>query len=122
MTKIENEAQYDWALARVEQLLPITDEGTPLDDPNMIELVLLSNLVADYSDIHFAIGTPSLVDIIKLRMYEMGLTQRGLAQLLGVSPSRVNDIVSGRSEPTFKMARDISQKLNIDPSVVLGIG
>ncbi len=122
MTKIENEAQYDWALARVEQLLPITDEDTPLDDPNMIELVLLSNLVADYSDIHFAIGTPSLVDIIKLRMYEMGLTQRGLAELLGVSPSRVNDIVSGRSEPTFKMARDISQKLNIDPGVVLGVG
>ncbi len=102
MTKIENESQYDWAVARVEQLLPVTTEDTPLDDPNMIELVLLSNLVADYSDIHFAIGKPSLSDTIKLRMYEMGLTQRGLAELLGISPSRVNDIVSGRSEPTAR--------------------
>jgi HTH-type transcriptional regulator/antitoxin HigA len=121
MTKIENRVQYDWALARVEQLLPLVDEDTPRKDANFIELELLSNLVADYSDIHFAIGKPSLRNVIKLRMYEMGLTQRTLAELLEISPSRVNDIVSGRSEPTFKMARDISQKLNIDPAVVLGV-
>ncbi len=112
MTKIENRAQYDWAVERVEQLLPLVEEDTPRNDANFIELELLSNLVADYSDIHFALGAPSLREILKLRMYEMGLTQRGLAALL----------VSGRSEPTFKMARDISQKLDIDPGVVLGVG
>jgi HTH-type transcriptional regulator/antitoxin HigA len=122
MTRIENEAQYNAAMERIEELLPITTEETPLDDKNMVELVLLSGLVADYEEIAYPIGEPSLIDIIKLRMYEMGLTQRALAELLGISPSRVNDIVSGRSEPTFKMARDISQKLNIDPGVVLGVG
>ncbi len=121
MTRIENEAQYMAAIARVEELLPITDEDTPLDDKNMVELVLLSNLVADYDEVMYPIGQPSFMDIIKLRMYEMGLTQRGLAELLGVSPSRVNDIVSGRSDPTFKMARDISKKLDIDPAIVLGV-
>jgi HTH-type transcriptional regulator/antitoxin HigA len=121
MTKIENRAQYDWALARVEQLLPLVDEDTPRKDANFIELELLSNLVADYEEIVYPIGKPSLINVIKLRMYEMGLTQKALAELLGISPSRVNDIVSGRSEPTFKIARDISQKLNIDPGVVLGV-
>lgn len=53
MTKIENENQYDWAVARVEQLLPLVNDDTPETDPNYIELVLLSNLVADYSDEHF---------------------------------------------------------------------
>ncbi len=108
-------------MERIEELLPITTEDTPLDDKNMVELVLLSGLVADYEEIAYPIGKPSLIGVLKLRMYEMGLTQRALAELLGISPSRVNDIVSGRSEPTFKMARDISQKLNIDPSVVLGV-
>ena len=46
---IENEAQYKWAIEKVEELLPLVDDQTPLDDPNSIELQLLSNLVADYS-------------------------------------------------------------------------
>ena len=119
MTKIENEAQYKWAVARVEELLPLVDDDTPRDDRNLIEL--LSNLVADYSEEHFAIGSPSLADVIKLRMYEMHLTQKNLAAILDVSPSRVSAIISGRSEPTYKMAREISQKLNIDASIVLGV-
>lgn len=65
MTKIENENQYDWAVARVEQLLPLVNDDTPETDPNYIELVLLSNLVADYSDEHYSVGEPTLIDIIK---------------------------------------------------------
>ncbi len=121
MTKIENEAQYDWAVQRVEELLPLVDDNTPETDKNYIELVLLSNLVADYSDEHYAIGTPSLVDVIKLRMYEMGLTQVALSKLLGINPARICEYLSGKKEPTLHQARTISQKLNIDPSIVLGV-
>ncbi len=121
MTKIETEKQYDWAVERVEQLLPLVNDDTPENDPNYIELVLLSNLVADYSEEHYAVGEPSLIDVMKLRMYEMGLNQAGLAKLLGVSPSRVCDYLSGKSEPTLRVGRIISQKLNIEPSIVLGV-
>lgn len=121
MTKIENKEQYDWAVKRVEELLPLVSDETPLTDPNSIELELLSNLVADYSEEHFAMEAPSLIEIIKLRMYEMGLNQKTLSTLLGVSPSRVNDYINGRSEPTLKVARLISKKLNIDANIVLGI-
>ena len=38
MTRIENKSQYDWAVARVEQLLPIVSEDAPANDPNLIEL------------------------------------------------------------------------------------
>ncbi len=55
---IENEKQYNWAVNRVEELLSLTDDNTKTSDPLMIELELLSNLVADYSEEHFAIGTP----------------------------------------------------------------
>lgn len=121
MTKIENESQYDWAVARVEQLLPLVNDETPETDPNYIELVLLSNLVADYSDEHFSVGEPTLIDVIKLRMYEMGLTQASLAKLIGVSPSRVCNYLSGKSEPTLKVGRTICKKLNISPAIVLGV-
>lgn len=121
MTKIENKAQYNWAVKRVEELLPLVNDNTPLNDPNSIELELLSNLVSDYSEEHFSIGEPSLVDILKLRMYEMGLNQKSLAQLLGVSPSRLSDYISGKCEPTLQVAREMSRKLNIDANIILGI-
>lgn len=122
MAKIENKAQYDWAVKRVEELLPLVTDDTPPTDPNSIELELLSNMVADYSEEHFAIGTPTLMEVIKLRMFEMGITQSGLAQLLGVSPSRVSEYLSGKSEPTLKVGREISRKLHIDANIVLGGG
>ena len=121
MTRIENEIQYKWAVAKVETLLPLVDDNTPADDPVSIELELLSNLVADYSDVHFAIGAPSLVEAIKLRMYEMGLTQKALANLLGINPTRIEEIITGKKEPTYNIARNISKKLDIDASVVLGV-
>jgi HTH-type transcriptional regulator/antitoxin HigA len=56
MTKITTEAQYNWAVKRVEELLPLVTDETPVTAPESIELEILSNLVADYSDEHFSIG------------------------------------------------------------------
>ena len=121
MTKIETKAQYDWAVKRDAELLTLVSDDSPLDYPHLIKLELLSNLVADYSEEHFALGEPTLVDVLKLRMYEMGLNQKSLAKLIGVSPSRLSDYISGKCEPTLKVAREISQKLNIDANIVLGV-
>lgn len=121
MAKIESEAQYEWALSRIEELLPHVNNETPETDPKYIELMLVSDLVADYEDVHYPIGTPSLIEILKLRMYEMGLSQAALAKKIGVSPSRICDFLSGKSEPTIKVGRRISKELNIDPAIVLGV-
>ncbi len=121
MTKIENREQYEWAVARVEHLLPLVDDETPRTDPSSIELELLSNLVADYSEENFSIGKPTLADVIKMRMAELGITQSKLAEILGLSPSRISDYITGKSEPTLKVARDLSIKLDIAPAVVLGV-
>lgn len=121
MTKIDSEAQYEWALKRVETLFEIVQEDTPETDPLYLELKLLGNLVADYEEEHYSLGEPSLIDILKLRMYEMGLSQAALAKKIGVSPSRICDFLSGKSEPTMKVGRRISKELNIDPAIVLGV-
>ena len=121
MTRIANKEQYDWAVARVEELLPLVDDNTPRTDPNSIELELLSNLVADYSEDNFSIGKPALGDVIKLRMAELGITQSKLAEMMGLSPSRISDYITGKSEPTLRVARDLAVKLDIAPAVMLGV-
>lgn len=121
MTKIENEMQYQVALKRVEELMLRLPEDTPEDTPEMVELTLLGNLVADYDEEHYPIEKPSLVEVIKLRMYEMGLTQVALSKMLGINPARICEYLSGKRVPTLIQARTISQKLNIDPAIVLGV-
>ena len=121
MTRIENEMQYNSAMQRINELLKIVNEDTPENDVNNVELILLSNLVADYEDEHYPISKPSLIEVLKLRMYELGLNQSALAALLGMNQSKVSEIISGKSEPTLKQARTISQKLDIDPAIVLGL-
>ena len=121
MAKIITEKQYKVASERIEELLKVVGNDTPIDDKNYIELDLLSDLVADYEEEYYPILAPTLVDTIKLRMYEMKLTQLKLAELLGISPSRVSEYLSGKSEPTLKVAREMSKKLNIDANIVLGV-
>ncbi|MFT4224253.1 helix-turn-helix domain-containing protein [Dysgonomonas sp.] len=116
-----NKKEYEVLLSKIEELLEIVNNETSENDPNLIELNLLSKMVEEYEDVHFPISKPSLSDVMKLRMYEMGLTQKSLAEMLDVSPSRVSEIISGKSEPTLGIARSISVKLNITASVVLGV-
>jgi len=121
MTKINNELEFEVAIKRIEELLKLVDNDTPATDKNYIELDFISNLVADYEEEHYPIEAPTLPEIIKLRMYEMNLTQIKLSELIGVSPSRVSEYLTGKSEPTLKVAREMSRKLNIDASIVLGV-
>jgi HTH-type transcriptional regulator/antitoxin HigA len=122
MTEIKNEIEFKVAVDRIEELLPQTwGDDVPEDSPAKIELALLSGLVADYEDKYVHIEPPTLLDIIKLRMYEMGLNRKSLASLLGTTDNSVDNIISGKKEPSLSLARTISQKLNIAPEVVLGV-
>ena len=122
MVQIKTEAQYNAALARIEELLPLTwGDDIPEDSPENLELALLTDLVADYEDIHHPIGTPSLIDTIRLRMYEMGLNQQKVAALLGISAPRMSEIMNGKTEPSLALARTMCQKLNIEPEIALGL-
>ncbi len=121
MAQLKSEAAYRAAMNRIEELLPLVNDNTPVDDPNYLELDMISDLVEEYEDVHYPIGKPALIDIIKLRLYEMGITQSKLAEMLGLSNARVSEILNGKSEPSLKIGRELSRKLNIDPAVVLGL-
>ncbi|MCR5641709.1 MAG: helix-turn-helix domain-containing protein [Prevotella sp.] len=120
MTQIKNETQYKASLKRIEELLKVVSNETPATDKDFIELELISNLVADYEEVHYPIKPLSLVETMELRMFEMGLTRKKLSEMLNLSKSTISDILTGKREPTLKTAREISRKLNIDASVVLG--
>lgn len=119
MSKITKK-QYEFALTRVEELLAVVNDNTPTNDKSAVELTVMSDIVIAYEKEHFPIEKPTISELIELSLEEKGLTQRQLAGEIGVSPSRVNDYISGRSEPTLKIARLLCRVLNISPASMLG--
>ena len=73
MGKIRTEIQYKAACERIEELLKVVGNDTPEDNKDFIELDLFSELVADYEEEHFPVEAPTLNEVIKLWMFEMGL-------------------------------------------------
>ncbi|RHH11064.1 helix-turn-helix domain-containing protein [Bacteroides fragilis] len=97
--------KYEFALARVEELLPLVDDNIPANDKNAVELSVMSDIVIAYEKEHYPIEKPTVVELIELYLEEKGMSQKQLAIEIGISPSRVNDYIAGRSEPTLKIAR-----------------
>lgn len=44
MEKVSKE-QYEFALIRIEELLPLVNDNTPANDKNAVELSVISNIV-----------------------------------------------------------------------------
>lgn len=119
MSKV-TKAQYEFALHRIEELLPVVDDNTPANDRNAVELTLMSETVIEYEKEHFPIGKPTVAQLIELSLEDKKMSQKQLAQEIGVSPSRISDYVSGRAEPTLKIARLLCQVLGITPTEMMG--
>lgn len=47
MEKVSKE-QYEFALIRIEELLPLVNDNTPANDKNAVELSVISNIVIAY--------------------------------------------------------------------------
>ncbi len=113
--------QYTYALDRIEELLQVVNDEMPANDKRVVELSVVSDVVIAYEKEHFPIEKPTVACLIELSLEEKGMTQKQLAKEIGISPSRVSDYISGRSEPTLKIARLLCRILNIPPSAMLGI-
>ena len=118
---IRTEKEYEAIAERIEQLLQYAENIENQEAKGYLLLNLLSDWVADYEEQNYPVKKPTLSNVVKLRMAEKRLNQKKLSELLGVSTSRVSECLTGKSEPTLKVAREISVKLDIDASIVLGV-
>ena len=47
MAQLKSEAAYRAAMKRIEELLPLVNDNTPVDDPNYLELDMISDMVEE---------------------------------------------------------------------------
>ncbi|MBR5434762.1 MAG: helix-turn-helix transcriptional regulator [Bacteroidales bacterium] len=111
--------QYEFALRRVEELLPLVDETMSKNDPAVVELSMMSDFVIEYEKEHFPIEKPTVAELISCGLQEVGISQKQLAMEIGVSPSRISDFTTGRAEPSLRIAGKLCSLLHISPSAML---
>lgn len=113
------EKEYLKANSRMEELLRVVSNKTSSNSPLLKELDAVSNIVEEYEEIHYSLGVPTLQEMIELRMFEMKLKRKDLAELLNISASRVSEYLNGKREITLKVAKDLHKKLDIDADIIL---
>lgn len=104
---IRTEADYETALARIDDLMdakPGTPEGRELD--------VLADLVDLYESRQEPMGWPDPVAAIEFRMEQAGLDPRDLIPFIG-SRAKVSDVLSGKRAITMPMARALHEHLGI---------
>lgn len=120
MSEITKE-QYEFALERIEELLPYVGNDVPMSDKHMIEMDIVSDIVCRYEKTHYPIGKPTLGEIIVDALETQGMTAKELARQLGISAPRISAFIHGKSEPSLKIARELCKVLHLTPAQVLGV-
>lgn len=121
MATIKNRDMYEDIMKRVDELT-LRDENAPkrTKEENS-ELALLVELVAEYESENIHLEPPTVAEVLQYKMSELGINQTELAARIGVSSSRVSEILNGKREPTFSVAKRICKELRVSPCLILGV-
>lgn len=110
---LKTEEAYKKALRRTIEIFH-ADYGTPESD----ELDLLLVLVKDYEDKNIQLPEVNPIEVIKLKMQELGIKAKDLEPLIG-SKGHVSSILSGRREITLKMAKKLKDYFKLPTEIFL---
>lgn len=110
---INTEAEHKIALKRAMEIFH-AEPNTPEDD----ELGVLLVLIKDFEDKHYPMPELDALEVIKIKMQEMGLKNKDLEPLIGTK-GHVSAVLSGKREITLKMAQKLKNYFNIPAEVFL---
>lgn len=117
--RIKSEKEYQDYRADMEIIIA---KGTKLGDMELLpeddkqEFVSLSRAIAEYeAACHPLPGKVStlLTDTIREKMEEKGVNQKQAAKLLGISESRVSDLLNGKRKINFNIAKRLRNNFGI---------
>jgi len=111
---IRTESDYRLTLERLELIFD-AEIGTPDSD----EADILGLMIDEYEKKHYPIDAPDPIEAIKIRMEEMQLKQLDLVDAIG-GKSRVSEILNRKRKLTVDMIRNLTQKLNLSPELLIG--
>lgn len=121
---IKNEKEFQDYRSNLEIIIA---RGTKLGDMELLseedkrEYISLSQAIAEYESAYHPLpGKVSslLTDAIRSKMEERGINQKQTATLLGISESRVSDILNGRRKLNLNIAKRLRDCFGISADFI----
>jgi HTH-type transcriptional regulator/antitoxin HigA len=110
---LKNERDYNTALKRADEIF----DARP-NTPKGEELSLLLLVIKDYEDKYHQVPVPDALNVIRMKMDELGMKNKDLEPLLG-SKSYVSQILSGKKSLSAEVMRVLHRELGIPASILL---
>jgi HTH-type transcriptional regulator/antitoxin HigA len=112
---IRNKKQYEACLNWVDELFEKKVKPDSLQG-DKLQVVLL--LIKQYEDLNFPIPLPNPIDVIKIKMNELGLKNKDFVGKVG-SKGYVSSLLNKKKPLTLELAKLFHQELNIPAEVLL---
>ena len=110
------EMQYQYALERIEDLLPLVSG----DDPNeekAVELSIYSDIVIEYEKEHFPIEKPTPAELIQESLIEKQLTQKELAERTGIAQTEISRLENGTRNPSIRLLQRLADGMGMELNI-----
>lgn len=123
--KINSEEEYRQVMERVETYLKkSTAQGgahtlMASEKEELRHLSLLAEAWEDNIPLMPIRQPKTLVEMLELKMYERKLKQKDLAALLGISATRLSEVMQGKRKVNMDLAKRLHSELKIDAEFIL---
>ena len=110
---IKTDADYQKMLLRLEKIFDAAPNTKAGD-----EAEILSMLIDNYENEHYAIEAPDPIEAIKIRMEELNIKQTDLVGVIG-GKSRVSEVLNRRRKLTVEMIRNLTATLKLSAAILV---
>lgn len=118
MKKINNDADYNKVMAKIDSLMAKGSKNVSQEELAEIRKWALS--AQSYEQEKYIIEAPTtLSGMIEMRMFELKLKQKDLAEKLNISNAKLSLIMNGKQKPDIDFLKAVYTKLNVDAEFIL---
>lgn len=116
--KITQDADYDVVMAKIDALMAKGSSNVTSEELAQIRELALE--AQKYEHKKYTVELPqTLIGMIEMRMYELKLKQKDLAEKLNVSTAKLSLIMNGKQKPDVEFLKAVYTELGVDADFIL---
>ena len=117
VTEIKNSAQYLSAMQTIDVLMRKGEAN--LTAGEMAELAHLAKMAERWEDTNDPLEPQTINGMLALKMFEKRIKQKELAAMLGITATRLSEVMNGKRRVNMEMAKMLYHKLGIPADFLL---
>ncbi|WP_439582307.1 helix-turn-helix domain-containing protein [Dyadobacter bucti] len=114
----KTESEYEKAMVEIDHLMKKGEAN--LSDQELATIRQMALSAEAYEKEYYYIEPPKTLEgMIELRMYELKLKQKELAETLGVSETKLSMILNKKQKPDIPFIKAVHEKLSVSAEFIL---